>query len=95
MSEWAEQSGQRHSLPIVLFANKADTITDSQQALRTGGTIEKLCRDEGLLGWFITSARTGESVEQGFRALLSEILRLDHGNEASIASRDMPAYVSV
>lgn len=72
VSEWTDQY-QAH-LPIVLFANKADALQGTHEAFKMGGAIEKLCRDEGISGWFTTSARTGESVDEGFHALLEAIL---------------------
>jgi GTPase SAR1 family protein len=93
VEEWAAQTNPPRPLPVVLFANKADTIADSQQALRMGGTIEKLCREENVLAWFSTSARTGESVEEGFRALLEEILRLQREEEEEEGSSNITTQV--
>ncbi len=46
---WCEQSDQK-DLPVVLFANKADLLTDPQDAFRTGALREKVCRESNILG---------------------------------------------
>lgn len=40
VDEWAETSGCS-SIPIVLFANKSDLLTDPQDAFKTGATMER------------------------------------------------------
>ena len=85
---WAMSSGTPN-IPVVLFANKSDLLQDATCAFKTGATMEKMCREHDFLGWWITSARTGESLDEGFYALLQQVVRLErHAKEAAIAGDD-------
>ena len=77
---WADQSGVLGSLPVVLFANKADLLTNPQDAFKTGAIMERVCRDQGFVDWFITSAKLGNSVEDGFNTLMLKIVDIDRKN---------------
>lgn len=52
-------------VPVILFANKADLLTDPLGSLGIGASMEKLCRDCGFYQWFISSARNGDCVDDG------------------------------
>jgi GTPase SAR1 family protein len=77
VTEWATISGSPH-LPIILLANKSDMMdkTDPQAAFKFGVLMERLCREENFLAWFMTSARSGEGVEDGFNELIDEIMQV-------------------
>eukprot|EP01035_Chromulina_nebulosa_P020922 gene20922-27118_t len=64
-------------LPVVLFANKADLLTNPQDAFKTGATMERICRELGFKGWWITSAKSGDNLDEGFHTLIKEILEID------------------
>ena len=76
IDNWATNSGSP-DMPVVLFANKSDLLADATSAFKTGATMEKMCRDLNFLGWWITSAKTGESLDEGFYSLLQAVLRTD------------------
>ena len=76
IDSWAATSGTP-DIPVVLFANKSDLLRDTTSAFKTGATMEKVCREHGFLGWWITSARTGESLDEGFYTLLQQVIRLE------------------
>ena len=80
---WADQSGVLGSLPVVLFANKADLLTNPQDAFKTGAIMERVCREQGFVDWFITSAKLGDSVEDGFNTLMLKIVDIDRKNNIS------------
>jgi GTPase SAR1 family protein len=77
VTEWAYKTGNP-DLPIILLANKSDMMdrSDPQAAFRMGVLMERLCREEHFLAWFMTSARSGECVEDGFTALIEEIMKV-------------------
>ena len=65
-------------LPVVLFANKADLLNGSmEEAVKMGATMERMCSDLNILGWWITSARTGDCLDEGFRTLVQRIAEKD------------------
>lgn len=65
-------------LPVVLFANKADLLNGSmEEAVKMGATMERMCSDQNILGWWITSARTGDCLDEGFRTLVQRIAERD------------------
>ena len=76
IDNWAANSGNPN-MPVVLFANKSDLLADATSAFKTGATMERMCRDLNFLGWWITSAKTGESLDEGFYSLLQAVLRTD------------------
>lgn len=86
---WAKNS-DAPNLPVVLFANKSDLLQDTTSAFKTGATMEKMCRDHGFLGWWITSARTGESLDEGFYALLQQVVRLERQDKEAAAAGEDP-----
>lgn len=57
------------SLPVVLFANKCDLLSDPTTSFIAGAKMEALCRDLGMVAWFVTSAKENVNVEEGFRLL--------------------------
>eukprot|EP01038_Epipyxis_sp_PR26KG_P006775 gene6775-9279_t len=81
---WADQSGCP-DIPVVLFANKSDLLRNPQDSLKTGVTMERMCREQGILGWWTTSALTGESLEEGFNSLYLKILEQEFEVAQSIS----------
>jgi hypothetical protein len=49
--------------------------SDPQAAFQMGVLMERLCREESFLAWFMTSARSGEGVEDGFNVLIDAIMK--------------------
>jgi small GTP-binding protein len=58
------------NIPVVLFANKSDLIKEKDIDLNT---LETIVAQNNFLGYYITSAKTGEGVTEAFNALI-EIL---------------------
>jgi small GTP-binding protein len=63
------------NIPIVLLGNKIDLIHDSLNVdLETSDSnVEKLAQDNKFLGYYKTSALTGDGVTDGFKALVSRL----------------------
>lgn len=57
-------------LPIVLFGNKVDLI---DPAKLDDEDIQKMAKDRKFLGYYRTSAKTGNGVYEGFQAIIKEL----------------------
>lgn len=87
VDRWIVQSGCSPDIPVVLFANKADLLSNAMEACKTGAVMERVCREQGFLGWFVTSAKNGDYVEEGFNELVSRILEMEAGQSSSEAKQ--------
>ena len=76
VDSFADQMNVKN-MPVILFANKADLLTNPQDALKTGAIMEKVCREQKFIDWIITSARNGDCIEEGFNMLMLNILERD------------------
>lgn len=63
------------NIPIVLLGNKVDLIENgSNSDLATSDSkVEQLAKDNKFLGYYKTSALTGDGVTDGFKALVSRL----------------------
>jgi small GTP-binding protein len=57
-------------IPVVLFANKVDLIDEND--LDTS-PLQKIVTQHKFLGYYITSAKTGEGVVEAFNAIINEL----------------------
>ncbi|MFX1567052.1 MAG: Rab family GTPase [Promethearchaeota archaeon] len=57
-------------IPIVVFANKADLINENDLNL---SKIEKIVREHNFLGYYITSAKTGQGVYKAFDDIIENV----------------------
>jgi len=57
-------------IPVVVFANKVDLINESNF---DSSNIQKLINRHNFLGYYITSAKTGQGVIKAFNAIISEL----------------------
>ena len=73
ITSWYEDVKQYcGEIPVVVFANKVDLI--SENSLDTVG-IQNLVKERNFLGYYITSAKTGQGLDEAFNALSKEIKR--------------------
>jgi len=73
ITKWYEDVKQFcGEIPVVLFANKVDLINE-QSLDKT--KIQNLVKELNFLGYYITSAKTGQGLDDAFNALSKEILR--------------------
>jgi len=57
-------------IPVIVFANKVDLVNkDNLDTTK----IEKLVKKKNLLGYYLTSAKTGESLYDAFQAIIKEL----------------------
>ena len=59
-------------IPVVVFANKVDLVTE--QSLDKD-KIHNLVKEHNFLGYYITSAKTGQGLDHAFNILSKEMLR--------------------
>ena len=64
-------------IPIVLFGNKVDLVVENAI---DDETVLKIVQKRGLLGYYKTSAKTGENVTEAFKAIINKLLPQDEEN---------------
>ena len=57
-------------IPIILFANKMDLVKEDNLDVPL---IQNLVKQHGFLGYYITSAKTGEGVHEAFNTLIEKL----------------------
>jgi small GTP-binding protein len=57
-------------IPVILFANKVDLVDKDQLETKK---IEKLVEKKKFIGYYLTSAKTGERVYDGFLTIIKEL----------------------
>ena len=57
-------------IPIVIFANKVDLIKEYTLD-RT--KVQELVKERGFLGYYLTSAKTGQGVHEAFNTLINKL----------------------
>lgn len=57
-------------IPIILFANKVDLVEEDN--IDTS-LIQNLVKQHGFLGYYVTSAKTGEGVHEAFNTLIDKL----------------------
>ena len=57
-------------LPIVLFGNKIDLVKNQDA---NDDTIDKIMKERKFLGYYKTSAKTGNGVYEAFQAIIKEL----------------------
>lgn len=67
-------------IPVVLFANKIDLI---EEANLIESSIQEVIRERNILGYFLTSAKTGQGVHEAFNAIIE---KLYNKNKASTSA---------
>ena len=64
-------------IPIVLFGNKVDLVDD---AALDDEMVLKLVQKRGLIGYYKTSAKTGENVVDAFKTIIKELITQEKEN---------------
>ncbi|MFX0000895.1 MAG: Rab family GTPase [Candidatus Hodarchaeota archaeon] len=57
-------------IPVVLFANKVDLIIEDNL---DKSSIQELVKERNFLGYYITSAKTGQGVHDAFDAIINKL----------------------
>jgi small GTP-binding protein len=58
------------SLPIVIFGNKSDLIEDNYD----NPELDTFMQSNGIYGFYLTSAKTGDNVTSAFESIINELL---------------------
>ncbi|MFW9947206.1 MAG: Rab family GTPase [Candidatus Odinarchaeota archaeon] len=79
LSEVREHCGK---IPVVLFGNKIDLINEEVLAIDKSletcdSNIERFVKEHGIVGYFKTSALTGQKVNKAFHTLTKKIKALE------------------
>jgi Ras-related protein Rab-23 len=69
------------NIPVVLFANKVDLVNVDNL---TETEIQELVKDHNFLGYYITSAKTGEGVIEAFNTIIEKL----YYNNLKLTSQD-------
>ncbi|KAH9523045.1 Ras- protein Rab-32B [Bulinus truncatus] len=62
-------------VPVLLLANKCDIDDSSYETDK----LNSFCREKNFIGWFPTSAKTNQNVEEAMNFLIEHILSLPSG----------------
>ncbi|MHA1804525.1 MAG: Rab family GTPase [Promethearchaeota archaeon] len=57
-------------LPVILFGNKIDLVDEKEL---NDEPIKQLVKERNFLGYYKTSAKTGEGVYEGFQTIIKEL----------------------
>ena len=57
-------------IPIVVFANKVDLIEENNLDKMN---IQEVVKERAFLGYYLTSAKTGEGVRESFNVIINEL----------------------
>merc|ERR1711862_406061 len=60
-------------IPVVLLANKCD-LAGKEGICQDRRQMDKFCEDNGFIGWFETSAKSAQGIEEAAKCLVGKIL---------------------
>ena len=60
-------------IPVFLVANKCDLIDNMEASFIAGAKMEKACVDNGFMGWFVTSAKSGVKIQEAMGCLIEKM----------------------
>ena len=71
ISNWHNELKKYYSdIPVVIFANKVDLIEETNLIK---ANIQEIVRKNDFLGYFLTSAKTGQGVHEAFKAIIEKL----------------------
>ena len=68
-------------IPIVIFSNKVDLVDEDNL---DNSEIQKIVNNRNFLGYYVTSAKTGQGVINAFNAIIDELYQKYKGLSAEI-----------
>lgn len=73
------------NIPCVLLLNKSDI----GQSHMSAEELDAFCAQNGFIaGWYQVSARTGENLDEAFRALLAKVMEMDAARKSGPSADD-------
>jgi small GTP-binding protein len=79
VSKWLEDLKKHcEDIPIILFGNKIDLVNDGElvsdpNMVTSDVNVEKFAKDNKFIGYYKTSALTGQGVTNAFKALVRKL----------------------
>jgi small GTP-binding protein len=71
ISNWYENTKKYcGNIPVILFGNKVDLIEEEKL---DNSEIQDFVETNGFLGYYLTSAKTGQRVHDAFNAIINEL----------------------
>lgn len=71
ISNWYDDLTQYCGIiPVVVFANKVDLVDNTTLDNKK---VIKFVKKRNLLGYYLTSAKTGERVDEAFQVIIKEL----------------------
>jgi small GTP-binding protein len=61
-------------IPSILFGNKSDLVNNAESLFKS--KVDELLRKDDILEYYITSAKTGKHVHDGFNSIIQILLKL-------------------
>ena len=58
------------TIPVVIFANKVDLVNQNDL---NESELQELVKEYDFLGYYITSAKTGQGVIEAFNAIITKL----------------------
>ena len=68
-------------IPVVLFANKVDLI-EEVNLIKTN--IQEVIKERKFLGYFLTSAKTGQGVHEAFNAIIEKLYNKNKASSSEL-----------
>ncbi len=68
-------------IPVVLFANKVDLI---EEANLIKPNIQEVIRELNFLGYFLTSAKTGQGVHEAFNVIIEKLYNRNKASSSEL-----------
>jgi small GTP-binding protein len=73
IKNWLEELNKYcGDIPVILFANKVDLVKNDEISYNE---IEEVVEKNKFLGYYLTSAKTGEGVNEAFDKIIQELYR--------------------
>ena len=68
-------------IPVVLFANKVDLIEEANLIKQN---IQEVIRELNFLGYFLTSAKTGQGVHEAFNVIIEKLYNRNKASSSEL-----------
>lgn len=76
------------SIPVVMVANKSDLLDDPVGALNIGVNMQKCVVKNGIVEWFRTSAKNGDSIDEAFKCLINRMVEDHRSGKQNLSSTE-------
>jgi len=81
-----EENPDALPIPVVLLANKSDLLIDTTTSFVAGAQMEQTCSRHNMAGWYVTSAKTDDNVDEAMHFLVDKMVDVRAKNQAREAA---------